>query len=1108
MKKIFIILAIVGMGIAGSVHAGFFDNLFAKYYYYPTSNPQDLTLGSQPAFTVSQGGTGTSTFPLQGFLFAKGTTTFSASSSPTFPYFTATSTSASSTAVGGLEVGLLKVKSTTGTSTFANGIILVNGCVQLGIGGPCSGAGGMNQTPWLSNVDANGYSLSNLLNLSGTSTITISAAGVLINNASSTITNLVTVNATTTSATTTNLYVSGSLLNSGATSTIFNLTTLNATTTNSYATGNSIFNQASTTILNLRSLTIQGGAVSGISLISSGGIFASGTSEFDGNTVHLGSVKITGGVYASGTAEIDGLLTTGAISGTTITGSTLKSTGGLFASGTAEIDGLLTAGTISGGSITGTVLKSSGGIFASGTSEFDGNVLALGSVKVTGGVYASGTAEFDGRLTAGTISATTLLNSSGIFASGTAEIDGKLTAGTVSVTSLIDSGGLFATGTSAFSGLSSFYGGILVNNSTSTITNLVTVNATSTNATTTALYVSGNLGVATTGVSSAFAVQGNESISGTTTAGGLWATSTLRVGLLTSCDTVDTDSVGQFKCGTDAGSQTPWTSNIDANGYSISNLLNISGTSTITISASGVVINNASSTITNLITVNTTSTNATTSQQYISGGLQFLGSTDASTMDITVASTTPLNSNQLLIGTKNKLANTGEASATTTIRSGNGGTGNPGGSASSLILRGGAGGQGVGLSSNGGTGATTTLQAGNGGSRGGTSGTSGTGGGVEIRAGDGGTGGNGTNGVGGIGGDIIVTAGAASNANTGVRGGNIIFNTGTGSGSSNGNAGPAGNFIVNLGSTGNTGNPATNDGIFILQSGVHGTTTIFRIQDTLGTSWVTFGTTSGLSLINTPLVVNNSTSTITNLITVNATSTNAYISGAFVANGASSTITNLNATGINTVSLTASGGIFATGSVAISGLTTHTGSLIVNNSTSTITNLVTVNATSTNATTTGGVNFTGLAEVTAANANVCITSTGRITKDSTLACLTSNPKFKNNIEPLKGLGLSTILALQPIEFDWKPNQARTGHDIGFNAEQAGKVDERLVAMQDGVAMGFRYQEFGAALTKAIQELYGMFVNLVIKVTGLENRINTLEQKNVELEARLSKLEKK
>lgn len=137
-------------------------------------------------------------------------------------------------------------------------------------------------------------------------------------------------------------------------------------------------------------------------------------------------------------------------------------------------------------------------------------------------------------------------------------------------------------------------------------------------------------------------------------------------------------------------------------------------------------------------------------------------------------------------------------------------------------------------------------------------------------------------------------------------------------------------------------------------------------------------------------------------------------------------------------------------------------------------------------------------ENTAALAYVCADAQGKIYKDSTLACVTSNPNQKDNIQPLK-MGLSTIMALEPIEFDWKPGQARTGHSMGFNAVQAAEVDERLIARdENGEVKGFRYMEFTAALTKGIQEL-------AYKNDEQDDRLNALEAENLKLHEEIIKL---
>lgn len=114
--------------------------------------------------------------------------------------------------------------------------------------------------------------------------------------------------------------------------------------------------------------------------------------------------------------------------------------------------------------------------------------------------------------------------------------------------------------------------------------------------------------------------------------------------------------------------------------------------------------------------------------------------------------------------------------------------------------------------------------------------------------------------------------------------------------------------------------------------------------------------------------------------------------------------------------------------------------------------------------------YSNLPENTAALANVCIGANGYLFKDSTLACLTSNPKAKDHLMSLQNLGLKQVLGLKPMEWDWNSLADRTGHDFGFNAEQAATVDERLIARdENGEIKGFRYTEYVAVLTKAIQE---------------------------------------
>ncbi len=85
----------------------------------------------------------------------------------------------------------------------------------------------------------NNISTDGTLSVSSTASITglgTFSGGILVNNSTSTITNLVTLNSTSTAATTTSFYISGGFQANGASSTIVNLMTFNASSTNATTT--------------------------------------------------------------------------------------------------------------------------------------------------------------------------------------------------------------------------------------------------------------------------------------------------------------------------------------------------------------------------------------------------------------------------------------------------------------------------------------------------------------------------------------------------------------------------------------------------------------------------------------------------------------------------------------------------------------------------------------------------------------------------------------------------------------------------------------------------------------------------------------------------------
>lgn len=100
------------------------------------------------------------------------------------------------------------------------------------------------------------------------------------------------------------------------------------------------------------------------------------------------------------------------------------------------------------------------------------------------------------------------------------------------------------------------------------------------------------------------------------------------------------------------------------------------------------------------------------------------------------------------------------------------------------------------------------------------------------------------------------------------------------------------------------------------------------------------------------------------------------------------------------------------------------------------------------------------------------TGTGLINVNTTLACLASSGRFKQNVHPLD-MGLAQVMQLRPVAYSLKPEYDPTnlGEQIGLVAEDVAKVDQRLVGMEtDGMTpQGVRYMQMAALLVKAIQE---------------------------------------
>ena len=107
-----------------------------------------------------------------------------------------------------------------------------------------------------------------------------------------------------------------------------------------------------------------------------------------------------------------------------------------------------------------------------------------------------------------------------------------------------------------------------------------------------------------------------------------------------------------------------------------------------------------------------------------------------------------------------------------------------------------------------------------------------------------------------------------------------------------------------------------------------------------------------------------------------------------------------------------------------------------------------------------------------------ITSTGVLTTASS-----SDETFKYNINPI-AYGLSTILQLKPVSFQWKKGDE---HDLGFIAQDAVNIIPEAVDTFWDSSLFFRSNTIIPILTKAIQEQQALIKALEQRIINLENK---------------------
>lgn len=119
------------------------------------------------------------------------------------------------------------------------------------------------------------------------------------------------------------------------------------------------------------------------------------------------------------------------------------------------------------------------------------------------------------------------------------------------------------------------------------------------------------------------------------------------------------------------------------------------------------------------------------------------------------------------------------------------------------------------------------------------------------------------------------------------------------------------------------------------------------------------------------------------------------------------------------------------------------------------------------------------------------TGTGKFTVDTTVGCLASSVRFKDVVgEMTSEECLDIALRLKTITFYKKPEYGGyldPALQIGYGAEQAASVDERLIARgDDGEPRGVRYQQDSAISTCAIRQLKADNDNLRAELARVAN----------------------
>lgn len=287
--------------------------------------------GDLRVLVVPQGGTGSSGFASSSTIISGtgSTSPLVASSSPMFGFVNATTT-ATSTFVGGIKINLLNIISTIASSTFNNGLRIIDGTIQINKLLSCSGSSAIN-TDALGNIRCGTVSAS--VTPAGNDTeIQFNDGGSL--GADSNFA----WNKTTNTLTVTGATASSSIATLG-------LTTAGLSSSNGITlTGGSLLNTSSATST---------WPSSGLSVVGGGLVSSQGLTITGGNILSSGLLTITN----SGSSTFSGAIGTAGLStsnGLTLTGGGILSSGSLTVTnaGTSTFTGGITSANLQASSLT------------------------------------------------------------------------------------------------------------------------------------------------------------------------------------------------------------------------------------------------------------------------------------------------------------------------------------------------------------------------------------------------------------------------------------------------------------------------------------------------------------------------------------------------------------------------------------------------------------------------------------------------------------------------------------------------------------------------------------------------------------------------------------